>query len=255
MGSNFHTPWTTSTGFCTDDMNGAPSTLDRALSYQKSLIVHCDGNVSYSILTGVLTWDDTIRIVFTNSNGDAVQNTIAAGSITLSDGQMCYVDLNETNDTVLTMQKASITTGAASNTIAYNRLVLGYRNTASDRLFSSYLDTDPDKLQQDLESDDLVVIDWSLGSLAVVTLDRATTEFVFTGGRDGQMVYLAMAQDATGNRDVEFGAEVRDGTDIILPLVLSAEGGMTDYAVFIYRDSLGYYDILDFKKGYGEAGS
>lgn len=255
MGSNFHTPWTTSTEFCTDGMNEALSTLDRALSYIKSVIVHCDGNITYSVLTGILTWDSTIYIIFTNSNGDAVRNTIAAGNVTLSDGQICYVDLNETNDTVLTMQKATITTGVASNTIAYNRLVLGYRNTASDRFFSLYLDTDPDKLQQDLESADLVVIDWSLGSLAVVTLDRATTDFVFTGGRDGQIVYLGMIQDETGNRDVDFGAEVRDGTDIILPLVLSAEGGKTDYAVFIYRDSLGYYDIIDFKKGYGEIGS
>ena len=48
---------------------------------------------------------------------------------------MAYVDLSETNDAAVTVYAASLTTAAASTTKAYNRLVLGYRNTASDAFY------------------------------------------------------------------------------------------------------------------------
>ncbi len=251
MGTNFHTAWTTSSEFCTDDMNAVPSTLDRGITYLKNIILHYDGNVTYSVLTGQLTWDDTIRIIFTTSAGVVVANTISSSNVTLSDNQMCYVDLNETDGTALTMSTATITTDAASNTITYNRLVLGYRNTASDNFFSLYLDTNPDKRTQAPVSADTVSIDWSLGSLAVVELNRAITTFAFDGARDGQIVYLGMLQDSTGGRAASFGSEVRDGSDISLPLTLSATGDLLDYATFIYNGDDSKYDIIGFVKGYG----
>ena len=250
MGTNFHTAWTTSTEFCTDDMNGVPSTLDRAVTYLKNIIVHFDGNVTYSILTGSLTWDDDIRIIFNTADGVVVENYIAASNVTLTDAKMAYVDLNETDGTALTMNTATITMDAASNTITYNRLVLGYRNTASDNFFSVYLDVNPDHRTQAPSSGDTVSIDWSLGSLAMVDLDRATTTFSFDGARDGQVVYLAMVQDSTGGRAASFGSEARGGTDISLPLTLSATGDLTDYATFIYNGGDSKYDIIGFVKGY-----
>ena len=48
-----------------------------------------------------------------------------AGSIVLSDNEFAYVDLNETNNAVVTVAKAAVTMGAASNFKTYNRLVLG----------------------------------------------------------------------------------------------------------------------------------
>ena len=58
-----------------------------------------------------------------------------AGSIVLSDNEFAYVDLNETNNAAVTVAKAAVTTGAASNFKTYNRLVLGYRNTLSDNFY------------------------------------------------------------------------------------------------------------------------
>ncbi len=89
-----------------------------------------------------------------------------------------------------------------------------------------------------------------MGSLATIELNRANTDFVFIGGRDGQVVLLAMKQDSTGSRSVSFGSEVREGTDITLPLSLTATANYTDYAMFIYRDDESKWDIIDFKKGY-----
>jgi hypothetical protein len=68
-----------------------------------------------------------------------ILNTIGAGNITLADNEFAYLDLNETNETVLTMAKAAVTPGSASNFKTVNRIVLGYRNTASDILYSVYL--------------------------------------------------------------------------------------------------------------------
>ena len=136
MGANFHTAYADGTTiFAAASMEAPLSDLDRAISYTKNVIVHCDGVINYSSASGQLTWSGTLRILFIRADGQLIQNTVAAGGVTLSDNQMAYVDLSETNDTAVTVYAASLTTAAASTTKAYNRLVLGYRNTASDAFY------------------------------------------------------------------------------------------------------------------------
>ena len=136
MGANFHTAYADGTTiFAASSMEAPLSDLDRAISYTKNVIVHCDGGINYSSASGQLTWSGTLRILFVRADGQLIQNTVAAGGVTLSDNQMAYVDLSETNDAAVTVYAASLTTAAASTTKAYNRLVLGYRNTASDAFY------------------------------------------------------------------------------------------------------------------------
>jgi hypothetical protein len=136
MGDNFYTPWVDeTTRFRADEMNAPLVELDLVCTYNRSAIVHCDGDITWNSSTGALAWSGAIRILFTDADGDAVQNTVATGSVTLTDGQMAYVDLNETNDTALTVSAATISTAAASTFLAYNRLVLAFRNTSSDECF------------------------------------------------------------------------------------------------------------------------
>lgn len=136
MGANFHTAYADgSTIFAASSMEPPLSDLDRAISYTKNVIVHCDGVINYSASSGQLTWSGTMRILFVRADGQLIQNTVATGGVTLSDNQMAYVDLSETNDAAVTVSTTSLTTAAASTTKAYNRLVLGYRNTASDAFY------------------------------------------------------------------------------------------------------------------------
>ena len=136
MGANFHTAYADGTTiFAASSMEAPLSDLDRAISYTKNVIVHCDGSINYSSASGQLTWNSTLRILFVRADGQLIQNTVAAGGVTLSDNQMAYADLSETNDAAVTVYAASLTTAAASTTKAYNRLVLGYRNTASDAFY------------------------------------------------------------------------------------------------------------------------
>jgi hypothetical protein len=140
MGTNFHTAFTTSSKFKIADMNPPFSDLDKAITKLKNIIVHCDGAISYTKGTGVLAWSGTLRFYFPqNTGGEVIQNTAVAGQVTLSDNDIAYVDLVDTNGTVITVQTAAISLGAASNTIGYLRLVLGYRNTASDEFYPVYL--------------------------------------------------------------------------------------------------------------------
>ena len=132
MGTNFHTAWTTSTAFKPSDMNPALASLDKGISYLKNIIIHSDGAITYTSGSGVLDWAGTLRIIFNREDGQAIENTVTTGNIALADNEFAYVDLNETNGTVLTMQKAAVTTASASNFIAFNRLVMGYRNTTSN---------------------------------------------------------------------------------------------------------------------------
>lgn len=136
MGANFHTAYADgSTIFAASSMEPPLSDLDRAISYTKNVIVHCDGVINYSASSGQLTWSGALRILFVRADGHLIQNTVATGGVTLSDNQMAYVDLSETNDAAVTVSASSLTTGASSTTKAYNRLVLGYRNTASDAFY------------------------------------------------------------------------------------------------------------------------
>lgn len=136
MGANFHTAYADGTTiFAASSMEAPLSDLDRAISYMKNVIVHCDGVINYSSASGQLTWSGALRILFVRADGQLIQNTVAAGGVTLSDNQMAYVDLSETNDATVTVYAASLTTAAANTTKAYNRLVLGYRNAVSDAFY------------------------------------------------------------------------------------------------------------------------
>lgn len=136
MGANFHTAYADGTTiFAASAMEPPLSDLDRAISYMKNVIVHCDGVINYSSSSGQLTWNSTLRILFVRADGQLIQNTVAAGGITLTDNQMAYVDLSETNDAAVAVYAATLSTAAASTTKAFNRLVLAYRNAASNDLY------------------------------------------------------------------------------------------------------------------------
>lgn len=135
MGTNYHSAYTTSTLFKPTSMNPPLAGLDKISTYQHNAIIHSDGSITYTSGTGVLDWSGMLRILFNREDGQAIENTVATGNITLADNEMAYVDLNETDGTALTVAKAAITTASASNFLAFNRLVFGYRNTSSNNYF------------------------------------------------------------------------------------------------------------------------
>jgi len=131
---NFHTAWINgTTPFDADALNPALASLDKAITYKHNFLFHCDGNITWS--GGTLTWSDKMRIIFISAAGLAIANEIAAGNIALSDNEYAYIDLNETNNSVLTVSKTTITTGSAAGYVGVGRVVLGYRNTASDNFY------------------------------------------------------------------------------------------------------------------------
>jgi len=253
MGTNFHTPWAASTtAFTAAAMNPALASLDQAITYHKNIMVGCDGIITYNKTTGVLTWSATIKITFNTAAGLAVQNTIAAGSITLADSEFFYVDLSETNGAALTASKAAITTAAESNFITYNRLVLAYRNATSDNIYPVHLHlqiNDPDKLVQTLTDADAVTVDWIKGSTAEITLDRATTAFTFSGAYNGQRCVLIIKQYA-GTGAVTFTSEVRAGTDLSSPPTLTSTTDKKDYLGYIYNGTDSKYDFVSLSQGF-----
>lgn len=251
MGSNFHTPWidTPTPGFTTYNaasMNPLAAGLDRGITYLKNIIVHCDGVVTYNALTGLLAWSGTLRILFNRADGQAIQNTVVAGDVTLADNQFAYVDLNETNDSALSAAVASVTTAAASNFLAYNRLILGYRNTASDQYFPVHLKAEPGV--QLLTSASGVTVDWSKGKTAKIILGH-DVGFTFAGAIDGDRLVLRLTQDGTGGRAPTWPGTVRYGTDITSIVIDTAIGKQT-YIGFIYDADATKYDVVSLMKGY-----
>jgi len=236
MGNNYHTLPVTTTAWSLADFSAFLAELDRAITYHKLAIVHCDGRIHYNKATGVLTWTDTLRIHFNRADGLAIQNTVAAGNITLADNEFVYVDLSETNDAALSAAKGAITTGAASNFKAYNRLVLGYRNTASDAFFPVYLKNVEESIVT-LASGANVTIDWSKGHKQQITLGHDVA-FTHSGGVDGETYILYIRQDPASARtptwvNTIYGAEI---TEVTISATLSSENILG----FIYRTGIGY---------------
>lgn len=136
MGDNYHTPWVDSaTEYKAAHMNTPLAALDQVITYLKNLIVHCDGSIEYEPATGILYWSDALRFIFNSSDGDACANFVETGTVQLADNEFAYVDLSETNGAELTVEKAAVSAGSASNFIAFNRVVLGYRNAVSNDFF------------------------------------------------------------------------------------------------------------------------
>jgi len=135
MGNNFFTPWTTDTNYTPTPMNAPLISLDAALTKGKNLIVHCDGAIEYHPLSGILYWTGPLRFIFNATNGLACVNQAAAGSVQLDDNEFAYVDLSEASGAEIVVQKAAVSAGSASNFIAFNRVVLGYRNAVSNDFY------------------------------------------------------------------------------------------------------------------------
>jgi hypothetical protein len=137
IGANvFITPYQDGvTTWSASDLNAPLLALDKVAGVQQNAIVSSDGAITYASSTGTLTWASSIRIVFNNSAGNAVENTVAASNIVLADNEFAYVDLNETDGTVVLMGSAAITTDTTSNFSSTYRIVMGYRNTTSDDFY------------------------------------------------------------------------------------------------------------------------
>lgn len=251
---NFHTAWAdSSTVFDDTSMNLALGHLDRGITYLKNVIVSCDGDISYNKTTGVLSWSGTLRFLFTDSSGNACQNTAAAGSVTLTDGKFAYVDLSETNGATVVVYAATLTTGSTSNFIAYDRIVLAYRNSSSDNLTIVNLHlplNDPTKIIQTLTCADSVTVDWSKGHTALITLDRALTTFTFTGGSALQSRLVLRVTQYSGVGAIAFTSEVTGGSDLTLPVSLSTTAGKKDYLGFIYDPTDSKYHYVGIERGY-----
>ena len=240
-GNNYFTPFAANvTPFTAAALNAPLILHDKVLSYAtKSIIVHCDGNITWA--AGVLTWSGTIRILFNREDGQAIQNTISATNISLADNEFCYVDLSETNDTALTMQKAAITTGSASNFLTVARVVMAYRNTASHELYAAWLPIkysiiDPtrylDGRVQPITPGASVTIDWSLGETATLLLDRATTEITFSNPK--RVMRLKLLSDATPGRAVTWADTIHWRDSDTTPPAITALANAWDWVTIIW---------------------
>jgi len=97
---------------------------------------------------------------------------------------------------------------------------------------------------------DSVAINWSLGHIASLLLDRATTTISgFSGAVDGDRLILRVRQDGTGSRALVMPASVRYGTDITT-LALPTGAGVTSYIGFIYHSADAKYDVVSVSRGF-----
>lgn len=244
MGTNYHTAYVDdSTPYSAPDMNSPLSEIDKAITYaNKKPIVHCDGVISWDPTAGRLYWSDTIRIIFNRADGQAIENTIAASDVGISDNQFFYVTLNETNGTVLSKQVATATTGAASTFLTLGILVLAYKNTGSDDIFLQGLTVRPHFIQDEGGTPLIRRERLNFSGLPVSVADDsgnlATKVTIRSGQVDAEVVSYAATINLdldsynvadvtiTGNPTINFTNGV-DGQEIILRLRQDGVGSRT----------------------------
>jgi len=252
MGTNFHNAWIDKptlgyTVYTAVSMNPALASLDQAITYLKNIILGCGGAVTWN--AGTLSWDSEIEIRFNTSAGLAIRNYIAAGSIALSSDEFAYIDLSETNNALLTVAKLGIPDEESSNFIAYNRMVLGYRESISNNFYPtsflqpllaiaqvSYLDG----REQEITCADEVTIDWEDGATAYMVFDRATVAITLSNGSNGKVYRLRLTQDVTGGRVVTWVSTIkwRGG---VAP-TLTTTGNYSDWITFVRSNDIWYGD-------------
>lgn len=107
------------------EMNVPLEQLDKVGVYLNDKLISCAGSVSWD--GAAISWSDVITIHFAGANGKTYENTIAAGSKALSDGDFAYVTLNEAASGPLTVATATPAAAADCNFLADEILVLGRR--------------------------------------------------------------------------------------------------------------------------------
>lgn len=133
--TNYHQQYDENTTYSPNSMNPPLQALDHALTYLKNVLISCDGDINADKNTGVVTWTGNLRIMFSNAAGVIIQNTVASGTITLALGEYMYVNLNETNGTIINMAKVLPNIGTSSAPLAKERLVIAYRNALSGEFY------------------------------------------------------------------------------------------------------------------------
>ena len=252
MGNNYYTKWISYpspgyTVFDLADMDGPLSTIDRAITYLKNIVVNCDGVITYNPVTGVLTWTNTLRIFFNRIDGEAILNTVPAGSVTLANNEFAYADLSETNNAAVSVVNAAITTGAASNFLTFNRVVLGYRNSTLKGFYPVYLKNIQSAVIS-LTSGASLTVDWSQGKTQKVTAGHDIA-FTFSGASDGDKLLLIVKQDPAVLRNPTLPATVRYGTDITT-WILTQTYSKKDRIGFVYDGDDTKYDLVALVQGF-----
>lgn len=94
-----------------------------------------------------------------------------------------------------------------------------------------------------------ITVNWALGGTAMLTLARASTQFTFTGGYNGQRCVLILKQ-YSGLGAVTFTSEVRGCSTMTVPPTITQTDGKKDYLGFIYNADDSKYDFVSLTQGY-----
>jgi len=95
---------------------------------------------------------------------------------------------------------------------------------------------------------DSVTINWNLGHVAKITLDRASTTINFSGGSEGERLLLKLIQDGTGGREVTLDSDVRYGDELSSASLATGTNEITYYGFIVA--SGGKYDFVSQAKGF-----
>jgi hypothetical protein len=105
-----------------------------------------------------------------------------------------------------------------------------------------------DKVQTLTTGDGNVTVNWALGHIVDIELDKNVI-FIFTGGTNGARLIMRIKQDGTGGWTVTWPGSVRYGTDLT-SMIVTATASKGDRCGWIYDGGDDKYDAVTHMRGY-----
>lgn len=245
MGVNYHSSWSTATLFKAADMNAPLETLDKAITLTRSAAVHCDGNIGWNGVTGVLSWDAPLRIIAADDgDGKMFTNVVSSGSLTLSTGKIAYVPVSTVDGAGATATSVSFST-ASTMLIPSSFVILGVVN-------SSRLQFYPRNLLPSLTAMVGGETSGSCSAVTTINFDPSPVKFIelttnssitIEGGVNGQVYRLRLSQGATGGWAVTWDAGVTIRWAGGSAPTITTAAGYSDWVTLIRSNSTWYGSV------------
>ena len=130
MGANYHSSFSTLTLWKPSDMNPIVGGLDAAITYNKTLIQCCGGDLEWD--DTALHWSLDMKIVYANpEDGKMIVNVLEAGSLAIPANNIAYADLTTVSGATISATYVAFSTGSTA-LVPETRVILGAVNTALD---------------------------------------------------------------------------------------------------------------------------
>lgn len=226
-------------------MNAPLETLDKAITLTRSAVVHCDGNINWDGVTGVLSWDAPLRIIAADDgDGKMFTNVVSSGSLTLSTGKIAYVALSTVDGAAAIATSTSFST-ASTMLIPSSLVILGVVNSSKLQFYPQHLLPSLTAMiggETSASCSAVTTINFDVSPIKYMQI-TTNSSIVLSGGVNGQAYRLRLTQGATGGWAITWDAGVTIRWAGGSPPTITTAAGYSDWITLVKSNTTWYGSV------------